>query len=66
MNDCALVIATMIVQCATFSKSLNPPNIEKTGSDIRIRILFPFESRFGYPYPVANSISSRISNRQNG
>jgi len=44
MNDCAIVIATMIVQCATFSKSLNPRNIDKTVSDIRIR--FPFESSF--------------------
>jgi len=34
----------MIVQCATFSKSLNPRNIDKSVSDIRIR--FPFESSF--------------------
>jgi len=34
----------MIVQCATFSKSVNPWNINKSVSDIRIR--FPFESRF--------------------
>ena len=34
----------MIVQCATFSKSLNPRNIDKSVSDIRIRIRFPFES----------------------
>jgi len=46
MNDCAIVIATMIVQCATFSKCLNPRNIDKTVSDIRIRIRFPFESSF--------------------
>jgi len=32
----------MIVQCATFSKSLNPQNIVKSISDIR----FPFESSF--------------------
>jgi len=32
----------MIVQCATFSKSVNPRNIDKSVSDIR----FPFESRF--------------------
>jgi len=32
----------MIVQCATFSKSLNPRNINKSVSDIR----FPFQSRF--------------------
>ena len=31
---------------ATFSKSLNPRNIEKSVSDIRIRIRFPFESSF--------------------
>jgi len=37
----------MIVQCATFSKSLNPRNIDKSVSDIRIRIRFPFESNFG-------------------
>jgi len=36
----------MIVQCATFSKSLIPQNIDKSVSDIRIRIRFPFESRF--------------------
>jgi len=36
----------MIVQYATFSKSLNPRNIDKSVSDIRIRIRFPFESRF--------------------
>ena len=36
----------MIVQCATFSKSLNPRNINKSVSDIRIRIRFPFQSRF--------------------
>ena len=34
----------MIVQYATFSKSLNHRNIDKTVSDIRIRIRFPFES----------------------
>jgi len=28
----------MIVQCATFSKSLNPRNVEKSVSDILIRI----------------------------
>jgi len=31
---------------ATFSKSLNPRNIDKSLSDIRIRIRFPFESSF--------------------
>ena len=36
----------MIVQCATFSKSLNPRNVNKSVSDIRIRIRFPFQSRF--------------------
>ena len=34
----------MIVQNATFSKSLNPRNIDKSVSDIRIR--FPFDSSF--------------------
>jgi len=34
----------MIVQCATFSKSLNPRIIDKSVSDIRIR--FQFESSF--------------------
>jgi len=34
------------VQCATFSESLNPRNIDKSVSDIRIRIRFPFESSF--------------------
>ena len=36
----------MIVQCATFSKSLNPRNIDKSVSDIRISIPFPFVSSF--------------------
>jgi len=36
----------MIVQCATFSKRLNPRNINKSVSDIRILIRFPFQSRF--------------------
>jgi len=36
----------MIVQCATFSKSLNPRNIDKSVLDFRIRIQFPFESSF--------------------
>ena len=36
----------MIVQCATFSKSLNHRNIDKSVSDIRVRIRFPFESSF--------------------
>jgi len=36
----------MIVQCATFFKSLNLWNIVKSGSDIRIRIRFPFLKQF--------------------
>ena len=36
----------MIVQRATFSKSLNPQNIEKSVLDILIRIRSPFESSF--------------------
>jgi len=36
----------MIVQCATFCKSLNPRNINKSVSDIRIRIRFPYENSF--------------------
>ena len=36
----------MIVQCATFSKSTNPRNVNKCVSDVRIRIRFPFQSRF--------------------
>jgi len=36
----------MIVQCATFYKNLNPRNIAKSVSDIRIRIRFPFKSSF--------------------
>jgi len=34
------------MQCATFSKSLDPRNIEKSVSDILIHILFPFEISF--------------------
>jgi len=56
----------MIAQCATFSKSLNPRNIDKSVWVIRIRIRFPFESSLGYPYPVANSLSCWISNQQTG
>jgi len=37
MNDCAM---------RNFSKSLNPKNIDKSVSDIRISIRFPFESSF--------------------
>jgi len=36
----------MIVQCPTFSKSLNPRNINKSVSDIRFRIRFQFECSF--------------------
>jgi len=38
----------MIVQCecATFSKSLFPRNIDKSVSDNRIRIRFSFENSF--------------------
>ena len=36
----------MIVQCATFSESLNPRNIDKSVSDIRFRIQFSFESSY--------------------
>jgi len=36
----------MVVQCATFSKILNPRNIDKSVSDIWIRILFPYVSSF--------------------
>jgi len=32
----------MIVQGATFSKGLNSRNIDKSVSDVRIRIRFPF------------------------
>jgi len=34
------------MQCATFSKRLNPRNIDKSVSDIRIRVRFPFETSF--------------------
>jgi len=36
----------IIMQYATFSKNLNSQNIEKSVLDIRIRIRFPFDSRF--------------------
>jgi len=56
----------MIMQYATFSKNLNPRNIEKSvwvsGSVSGSRLI----AVFGYPYPVANSLSRRISNRQTG
>jgi len=38
----------MIVQCATFTKSLNPRNIEKSVSDILIRIRSRLKTVFGY------------------
>jgi len=54
----------MIVQCATYSNSLNPRNIEKT---FRISLSGSrLKAVFGYPYPVANTLSLRISNRQTG
>jgi len=56
----------MIVQCATFSKSLNPRYIDKSVSNIRIRIRFPFESSFWISLFCCNSLSCRISNRQTG
>jgi len=39
----------MIVQCATFSKSLNPRNIDKNVSDNRIRNRFLLEGSFWIP-----------------
>jgi len=36
----------MVVQCATFSESLNPRNIDKSVSDIWICARFPFECSF--------------------
>jgi len=54
------------VQCATFSKSLNPRNIDssvsESGSVFRSRL----KAVFGYPHPRANSLSYRISKRQTG
>jgi len=50
----------MIVQCATFFKSLNPRNIDKSVSYMRMHIRFPFQSSFLYPYPVANSLSFSV------
>jgi len=49
----------MIVQCecATFSKSLNPRNIDKSVSDIRVRSGARLKAVFGYPYPVSSSQS---------
>jgi len=58
------------VQYATFSKSLNPRNIDKTVSDIRIRIRFPHQFLYirirlqtHYPagYPTGKPVSSEIS-----
>jgi len=49
----------MIVQRATFSKSLNPKNIEKSLSDILIHIRFPVESSFwisGYKLTILPAI----------
>ena len=52
----------MIVQCGTFSKSLNPRNIDKGVIDKGISGSvsgFRLKAVFGYPYPVANSLSHR-------
>jgi len=55
--------------CNFFQKS-DPRNIDKSVSDIQIRIRFLFVSCFGlkavfgYPYPFANLLSCRISYRQ--
>jgi len=49
-----------------FSKSLNPKNIDKI---VRISASLSgshLKAVFGYPYPAANSLSCRISNRQTG
>jgi len=47
----------MIVQCPTFSKSLNSRNIDKpfriSGSVCGSRL----KALFGYPHPVTNSLS---------
>jgi len=38
-----------------------PPKYQKNVSDILIRIRFPFESSFWYPYPIRNSFPA-VSN----
>jgi len=64
----------MIVQCATFSKSVNPKNIDKSVLDIRIRIRFPFENSFWISLSgckltviiwqgIQLSLSGRVANR---
>jgi len=56
----------MIVQCATFPEvrileiSIKAFRISRSVSGSHLKAVF------GYPYPVANSLSSRISNRQTG
>jgi len=45
-NDASVDTKQMVVQCATFSRSLNPRNVEKSISEILIRIRLPFESSF--------------------
>jgi len=56
----------MIVQCATFSKSLNSQNIDKSDSDILICNRFPFQSSFCISVSGCKSLSCQISNRQTG
>jgi len=64
----------MIVQCATFSKSVNPKNIDKSVLDIRICIRFPFENSFWISLSgckltviiwqgIQLSLSGRVANR---
>jgi len=56
----------MIVQCATFSKSLIPRNIDKSVSDIRIRIRFPFEISYWISLSGCKLAILPVSNRHTG
>jgi len=49
----------MIVQCAAFPKSLNPRNIEKSVSDILIRIRSCLKAVFRYPFRLQTHYSAR-------
>ena len=59
-SECTIVLN----EYASFSKSLDPRNIEKSVSDNLIR--FPFESSFWISVSGLNWLSCGISNRQTG
>jgi len=56
----------LVWQDRALSVNINTRNIDKRVSDIQFRIRFRSKPVCGYPYPVANSLHCRLSNRQTG